>query len=125
MALLNHDRAMHNIPNVTSPGRLMIGPKVATNEALMGPMQRFAQEQRKGEENEPYRDSKEPEKLKKSSSKDSLMSNMLYTVSKFLGGGGKKDVIDQKVASETEDQTFLNSAPPSNGPNSYSSSFNN
>lgn len=26
-----------NIPNVTSPGRLMIGPKVSTNEVMLGP----------------------------------------------------------------------------------------
>ena len=28
---------MHNLPNLTSPGRLMIGPKVSTNEIMMGP----------------------------------------------------------------------------------------
>ena len=29
-----------NLPNVTSPGRLMIGPKVSTNEVMLGPQQR-------------------------------------------------------------------------------------
>ena len=27
----------HNLPNITSPGRLMIGPKVSTNEVNLGP----------------------------------------------------------------------------------------
>ena len=28
---------MHNLPNMTSPGRLMIGPKVTANMISLGP----------------------------------------------------------------------------------------
>ena len=69
---------------------MMIGPKVTHNEIMLGPQQRSEQE-RRNDNYDPYSNKSKGEKkatLKKSSSKDSLVSNMLQSVTKFLGGGG-------------------------------------
>ena len=119
MALLNHDPErpmMHNLPNITSPGRLMIGPKVATNEGLIGPMQRSVQEQYRMDQldvTDPYQDPKQPQNLKNSASKDSLMSNMLSSVTKFLSGGGTKQNDRGKTTVRQEVASFKASEPPS------------
>ena len=86
VAMLHSDRdhqLMHKLPNLTSPGRLMIGPKVMSSTSMVGG--RPADSTPPG----PYQNhghvGKQPA-MQKSASKDSLVTNMLQSVTRFLGG---------------------------------------
>ena len=97
VAMLNNDpdlQLIHNLPNITSPGRLITGPKLASRDIKLQNPSHYYRQRSENTSTTAHLDSRtqqmaskqqqqQPE-LKKSSSKDSLMSNMLQSVTNFF-----------------------------------------